>query len=282
MADIEYMKKLAEQFVKGEIPFLEENDKFEFACDQCGKCCRNRGDILLSPLDIYHLSIAKGMTGREILAKYGDRYIGDHSKLPVVRLKYRQEADGQTTCYFLGRKDGRFFCRVHEHKPTVCRTYPLGKMQSMKKDEVPEGPVYPKYFLQEEDPHGDCTGIRRAHREHITQTVVDWVGGSYKKSVSDRYSVIFNEFTQAYHKEFDYSRFEKRANPVVFNIFFGMLENAMYGDYDDCKDDEEFLQKLQFNLAMCLELVKRTNKNPRFLLDVIERGELRLSSQDAV
>ena len=192
------------------------------------------------------------------------------------------EEDGQTTCYFLGRKDGKFFCRVHEHKPTVCRTYPLGKMQSMKKDEVPEGPVYPKYFLQEEDPHSDCTGIRRAHREHITQTVVDWVGGSYKKSVSDRYSVIFNEFTQAYHKEFDYSRFEKRANPVVFNIFFGMLENAMYGDYDDCKDDEEFLQKLQFNLAMCLELVKHTNKNPRFLLDVIERGELRLSGQDAV
>jgi len=56
----------------------------------------------------------------------------------------------------------------------------------------------------------------------------------------------------------------------------------MYGDYDDCKDDEEFLQKLQFNLAMCVELAKHTNKNPRFVLDVIERGELRLSGQDAV
>ncbi len=282
MADIEYMKKLAEKFEKGEIPFLEENDQFEFACDQCGKCCRNRGDILLSPLDVYHLSIAKGMTGRQILEKYGDRYIGSHSNLPVVRLKYREEADGQTTCYFLGRKDGKFFCRVHEHKPTVCRTYPLGKMQSMKQDEELKGPVMPRYFLQEEDPHNDCSGIRRAHREHISQTVVDWVGGVYKKSVADRYSAIFNEFTQNYHKEMNYKKFEKQVNPVVFSIFFGMLENAMYTDYDDCSDDESFLEKLKFNLAICVDLVRRINEDPNFLLDAIERRIGKGSDKNAV
>lgn len=282
MADIEYMKKLAEKFAKGEIPFLEDKDQFEFACDQCGRCCRNRSDILLSPLDVYHLTKAKGMTGQEILAKYGDRYIGEHSKLPVVRLKYRQELDGQTTCYFLGRKDGKCFCRVHEYKPTVCRTYPLGKMQSAKKDASPEEPVYPKYFLQEEDPHSDCIGIKRAHREHVKQTVVDWVGGPRAKAVADRYSVIFNEFTQKYHQVFDYEKFEKNADPVSFKVFFGTLEVAMYADYAGCPNDCDFLQKLQYNLDMCIELAKQTNRNPRYVLDVMERGLIRLSGQDAV
>ncbi len=282
MADIEYMKMLAEKFEKGEIPFLEEKDQFEFACDQCGKCCRNRSDILLSPLDVYHLSIAKGMTCKQIIEKYGDRYVGSHSNLPVVRLKYREEPNGQTTCYFLGRKDGKFFCRVDEHKPTVCRTYPLGKMQSMKQDEVLKGPVLPRYFLQDEAPHNECIGLKRAHKEHILQTVVDWVGGAYKKSVSDRYSAIFNEFTQAYHKAMNYKKFEKMANPVAFSIYFGVLENAMYADYDDCRDDESFLEKLEFNLAICVDIARRTCEDPNFMLKAIERGFDKHSDKDAI
>ena len=72
MPDVEYMKRLAEKLERGEVPFLGANDTFEFACDQCGKCCRDREDILLSPLDIFHLSKATGKTGKEILEKYGE------------------------------------------------------------------------------------------------------------------------------------------------------------------------------------------------------------------
>jgi Fe-S-cluster containining protein len=269
MPDVEYMKRLAEKFSKGEIPFLGENDKFEFACDQCGKCCRDRSDILLSPLDVFHLSQATGKTGKQILEKYGDCYIGPQSNLPVVRLKYRDDGNGHTTCYFLGQKDGKFYCRVHNHKPTVCRTYPLGKMQTYKKEEDENADFKPKYFLQEDDPSGECAGLRRSRRDHIEQTVVDWVGGKEKMEVADKYSEIFYRFTSEYGKELKLEKIKKKAFPVVLEMFFGMLGKMIYSDYDDCLTDEQFLSKLEFNLGMALVLVKKTSENPNYILDVL-------------
>ena len=36
MPDVNYMKQLAEQFEKGELKILGDEEHFEFACDQCG------------------------------------------------------------------------------------------------------------------------------------------------------------------------------------------------------------------------------------------------------
>lgn len=268
MPDVEYMKRLAEKIEKGEIPFLEENDRFEFACDQCGKCCRDRSDIILSPLDVFHLSKATGMTGKQILDRYGDRYIGPQSSLPIVRLKYREEENGHTTCYFLGKKEGKYYCRVHEHKPTVCRTYPLGKLHAHKKDD--ENVCFkPKYFLQEYDPTSNCSGLKRSRREHIQQTMVDWVGGKEKMEIADKYSEIFYRFTAEYGKELKLEKIKKDASPISFEMFYGVLGRMIYTDYDDCLTDEQFLNKLEFNLGMALTLVKKVSENPNYLLDVI-------------
>ena len=48
-----YKEKLMKMYVKGELPVLKRNEKFNFACVQCGVCCRNRDDILLNPFDVY-------------------------------------------------------------------------------------------------------------------------------------------------------------------------------------------------------------------------------------
>ena len=32
------------------------DDTFEFGCRACGKCCRNRTDIIVSPRDIYNIA----------------------------------------------------------------------------------------------------------------------------------------------------------------------------------------------------------------------------------
>ena len=46
---------IAEQYERGELPVLGRKDTFEFACVQCGECCRNREDISVSytHLDVY-------------------------------------------------------------------------------------------------------------------------------------------------------------------------------------------------------------------------------------
>ncbi len=269
MGNMEYLKRLAEKFENDEIPFLEEEDEFEFACDQCGNCCRNRSDILLTPLDIFHLTQALGKTPKEIVLKYGDCYIGDHSRLPIVRLKFREELDGQTTCYFLGRKDGKFYCRVHDKKPGVCRTYPLGKLQAYKVDDTTKSTNGVKYFSQEYDPNGDCIGWHRAHREGIKQKVVDWVGGKEKKTAGDRYSEMFNEFSGKYVKIMNIKKLEKEAHPVVVEALFGIIGQLLYLNYLDCMDEEAFFVRLEENYAKVLELTETVCADPEGIFERI-------------
>ena len=44
--------------------------RFRFHCNQCGKCCINREDILLNPKDLYNISKALGLTPQETVAQY--------------------------------------------------------------------------------------------------------------------------------------------------------------------------------------------------------------------
>lgn len=92
MPDVEYMKRLAERFERGEVPFLEANDKFEFACDQCGKCCRDRSDKLADG------SIPHERRDRRIF-----RLIWEHKKCMLGRIRAVEEKchwdDSLSTAY---------------------------------------------------------------------------------------------------------------------------------------------------------------------------------------
>lgn len=284
MPELEYMKKLAEQMSKGELNFLDENDEFVFACDQCGKCCRNRGDILLSPLDLYNLVKATGKDIMEIIHRYGDCYIGSHSNLPVVRLKFREDWDGTSTCFFLGRKDGKFFCRVHDYKPGVCRTYPLGKAAAFEKDSEGALPKAPGYFLQEEPPKGVCVGLDRAKSENIKQRVIDWVGGSERKQISDMYSQIFNGFAREFGNRLNPSKLRK--SQMLYNIYYTCVSALMYSDYDFSVDPGQFLAKMAVNMKMILDFTDIAMKTPDKLLkwskEAREKKEQGLHPDEAV
>lgn len=255
MANQEYMKQLAEQFDKGEIKFLDENDEIEFTCEQCGKCCRNRDDIIISPFDLYHMVRATGKSPMEVVSKYGNLYIGHNSNLPIIQLKYREEPDGSTTCYFLGKRDGKYICRIHEDKPCVCRTFPLGKMSAYKIDEEGNSNLLPKYFRQEVPPRGECIGSDRSRDEHIMQRVVDWVGGKEKKRLSDRYSLIFNQFMREYSSIFDEKKLRNRRQTTI-DIFFKTLGVLIYFMYNFSVDDNTYLDQMEKNLRDALELTR--------------------------
>ena len=274
-----YKMQLAEKFQKGEIGFLDENSEFEFACDQCGKCCRNRDDILLTPFDLYHMVRATGKPIEEIISKYGDTYIGDSSHLPIVRLRYREEPDGSTTCYFLGHKDGKAICRIHDNKPTVCRIYPLGKMVALQpKDSTVPVDLKPKYFLQQE-PDEKCVGLARSHREHVKQVVVDWIGGKENMEHADRYSMLFNGFLLEYNKLLKFDDLVKR--PELANMYFKMIAIKIYYDYDFSVDDDAFLEQMKSNLDEVLWLTRIMEKSPEEILEAIKKKRDEDASQSA-
>ena len=78
---------------------LEADDSFSFRCDQCGECCKNRNDIILSVFDICRIAKHKNMELKDVIEKYGYLYIGDTSRIPLVALKMRTD-NGE--CPFFG------------------------------------------------------------------------------------------------------------------------------------------------------------------------------------
>lgn len=97
------------------------DDTFKFDCKMCGKCCIHRDDILLNPKDIYNMAKELNLTTDELVEKYCETYIGQDSRIPIVRLKPRGSVH---RCPLL--KDRK--CRVHDAKPGICKLYPLGRL----------------------------------------------------------------------------------------------------------------------------------------------------------
>lgn len=112
---------------------LAEEDTFEFGCIQCGECCHNRQDILLQPFDLYRIAQYLEKDIPSVIEKYCDVFIGDESKLPIVRAKPKIH---DAVCPFL--RKGK--CSIHAVKPAVCALFPLGRATA------PNGEM--KYFIQ--------------------------------------------------------------------------------------------------------------------------------------
>jgi len=135
-----------------ELPTLSLEDTFEFNCKACGKCCKQRHDIILTPFDLFRIATFFGRTNKEIVDRYCEVYIGDTSHLPIVRLL---PVPPDNACPFLRGKK----CAVHEKKPVVCRVFPLARMNVAEEDT-------PRYFYS----GSDC------RHEPKTFTVQEWIG----------------------------------------------------------------------------------------------------------
>ena len=107
---------------------MNADDTFQFRCKQCGSCCRDRIDILLSPFDLCRMSKELDEPLPDVLNKYGHLYIGSTSKVPLVALKMRED-NGK--CYFL-EDDNR--CHIQMNKPSVCALFPLGRCASRREE----------------------------------------------------------------------------------------------------------------------------------------------------
>ncbi len=236
---------IAEQYERGELPVLGRKDTFEFACIQCGECCRNREDILLNPFDIFRLCKAKEMTVVEFFKKYCELYTGESSKLPLAIIKFRPVYEfGSdrvigTRCPFLGQKDGLHFCRVHKDKPFVCFSYPLGRVQKCK--------AKPEYILQTD---GTCKGAMKAKEEGIHQVVEDWMFGKERLDIEERYNEIFSCFLGNYHGWINVKKLaESRKALPIYQKWLATVGELLYVNYDFTADENTFLDQLQANIG---------------------------------
>ena len=137
------------------------DDTFKFHCTRCGLCCVNREDIMLSPMDIYKMAKELGLTPTKFFAQYCETYIGDTSRMPIIRL---QPLGDEMRCPLLKNHK----CSVHKVKPSVCALYPLGRYIALEKGDYSEegvGKSEVKYLLQPIDCGDDSQ----------THTVREWL-----------------------------------------------------------------------------------------------------------
>lgn len=221
------------------------DDTFKFYCDQCGKCCTHREDIILSPMDIFKMAKELKMTPVEFYHEYCVFNIGEHTRMPIVRLA----SEGKDThCVLL--KNHR--CSVHKVKPAVCAMFPLGRYMSFEKDDYNAESIDTskvKYLLQPPE-CGD---------ESETHTVRDWLSG-FDIKLEDEAFVQWQKAISRFSSKF--KELEKKQDMLTMMEIWFVVRVSLYLQYDTSKD---FLPQFNYNVENLLKLLDDIPKLKRMV-----------------
>lgn len=213
-------------------------DRFRFHCKQCGKCCINREDILLNPKDLYNISKELGLAPQDAVAQYCEVYLGQSSRIPIVRLKPRGSIK---RCPLL--KDRR--CSVHRAKPTVCALFPLGrsiKLEVGKTD--PDAIEHARIqYIMNPIECGDSS------EEH---TVREWVE-SFGIPVRDSDFLAWQKVLFAVRRRT--VELEKMLPDSSMELVWSITYQALYLDYDIKQSFQEQFQKNTERLIDALDRI---------------------------
>lgn len=221
------------------------DDTFKFHCDQCGKCCTHREDIILSPMDIFKMAKELKMTPVEFYHEYCVFNIGEHTRMPIVRLA----SEGKDThCVLL--KNHR--CSVHKVKPAVCAMFPLGRYMSFEKDDYNAESIDTskvKYLLQPPE-CGD---------ESETHTVREWLNG-FDIKLEDEAFVQWQKAISRFSNKF--KELEKKQDMLTMMEIWFVVRVSLYLQYDTSK---EFLSQFNYNVENLLKLLDDIPKLKRMV-----------------
>lgn len=87
-------------------------------CNHCGKCCERRGELSLTPLEVFNISHYLRMSAKDFIYKYCD--IGKGFDVCI------RSNESNKKCVFFDHdfKDGNF-CQIYKVRPMTCYLYPL-------------------------------------------------------------------------------------------------------------------------------------------------------------
>ena len=209
------------------------DEPFRFHCDQCGKCCINREDILLNPRDVYNMAKEVGQEPKDVFALYCEYYIGSDSRFPLVRIKPRGSIK---RCPLM--KDRK--CSIHKAKPTVCALFPIGRCISFeqKKEKLTTEDI--TYIFT----NPGCGDTSESH------TVREWLG-EFGIPIEDIYFLLWNDILMKFSAIFRQA--EKKVSPSLMDKAWDLTFIKLYLDYDMTQD---FLPQFEQSSRELVELMQ--------------------------
>ena len=212
------------------------DEVFAFRCRGCGKCCKNREDILLNTRDVYNIATALKLTHKQVVETYCDTYIGRDSRIPIVRLKPK---GANKVCPLLTGSR----CSVHSLKPTVCALFPLGRVAVNEEGAEKMGlHGYNKieYILSPVR----CGSLRKK------QTVLSWLE-SFGVSKEDKFFIRWNEILCNLAPRIKSFEENESVTDKALDMLWTGVFNAVYIAYDTQK---EFYPQFEANVTKILGL----------------------------
>lgn len=225
-------QKLLEEFSQHEIGL---DDAFHFKCRSCGKCCKNREDIILNPRDLFRIAKYLGMTLDKLVKEYCEYYIGRDSKFPIIRLYPRGVS---RACPLLENKR----CKVHASKPTVCAVFPIGRVLMFPTEDSEGSPIAEgqiKYILNPTD----C-GSRKK-----TNTVRQWLE-KFDILVDDVFHVTWS--TLMVRVTIAFAKLHPHLEERTLQALQATYGQLLYFDYDITLD---FMEQFMHNVAQVEESI---------------------------
>jgi Fe-S-cluster containining protein len=131
------------------LPELAPDQEFRFACHPqvpCFNACCGDLNLMLTPYDVLRLRRALGEPSAEFIRTRVHVALAPDTGLPLMRLRMRD--DKRRSCPFVSPGG----CTVYPHRPSACRTYPLGRATRLGEG----GEVLERFFLVRE---GHCKGF---------------------------------------------------------------------------------------------------------------------------
>lgn len=182
-------------------------------CEGCSECCRGMGDtILLDPYDVYRLSKGLNKSVEELLEQCLELHNEEGLILP--NLKMSQETDA---CTFLNEQ-GR--CSIHEHRPGICRLFPLGR--NYEEDHL-------NYFLLKDE----CKV-----KSKTKMKVIKWLSQDNIKDYQ-QYLVDWHNLTKAMRQEVlanEDETYRRQTTMLFLQLFF-------IKPYKECDFYKEFYER---------------------------------------
>ncbi len=211
------------------------DEPFKFNCTMCGKCCKDREDILLNAQDVYRLSKKLEMHPKEFIKKYCEVYVGHDSRMVIVRLL---PVGPYKICPLLqGHR-----CIVHNVKPTVCALFPIGRALELNpgEGENPEITLEKVQYIKLDPGCGD---------NKKTHTVREWLA-QFGMSVEDTFFVEWQQLLMKVSMSMQI--LAKKLSKEYIDSLYNVLLLSVYVAYDF---DKDFMEQFRRNASSTKQLL---------------------------